>query len=62
MPQAIDCQIVNGGQIHLAFLMLFQNEINIVKCGDVVVPKVEKSPIEVNNENVDTPVLSVFPK
>ena len=62
MPQAIDCQIVNDGRIHLAFLLLFQNEINIMKCGDVVVPKIDKPSIEVNKENFDSPILSVFPK
>lgn len=35
IPQAIDCKLIENKQINVALLMMFQNEIDIFKCGEI---------------------------
>ena len=38
LPQAIECHIFNENQINAGLLFLFKNEINVVKCADIIMP------------------------
>lgn len=64
MPQSIDFSLVENKQINAAFLFLFQNEINIVKCADICVSTnqsaIDSKPNDLTNESEE--ILTVFPK
>ncbi len=66
MPQVIDCQIVEEKQINAAFFSFFHNEINIVKCGEILnLVKKESDDKPKNSPNINNLVeelLTVFPK
>ena len=42
IPQVVEFSIVNKEQLNVAFLLLFQNEINVVKCADICLNQIEK--------------------
>ncbi len=68
IPQAIDVNLLRNSQINVAFQLLFQSEINIVKCAEVWAPSVSKSTGESlpreDRVSAETQIeiLSVFPK
>ena len=67
MPQMIDFCLVRDRQINAAFLFLFQNEINIVKCADICVHKSIANEIIANSKDISEPQLqnelvTVIPK
>lgn len=56
IPQCVDFCMIENKQINAALMFLFQNEIDILKCADIM-PIMKTSPIASNEC-----ILSVFPE
>lgn len=68
IPQAIDVKLLHNSQVNVAYQLLFQNEISVVKCAEVVAPSPSKITYESAQcedqklDEIETEILSVFPK
>lgn len=68
IPQAIDVTLLHNSQVNIAYQLLFQNEISVVKCAEVVPPSLpgkisEPDPsLDQNLIENESEILSVFPK